>query len=851
MHILFSIFAVFAISLPVGNLDRIRRAIEKMEYEKAYELIERARLKAPSDPGVDYFASLLYFTKPYDSYNLDSARKYVNNSIEKFSLIDEEASLDLKDDGITISVVEELGDDIRDRMYRQLQNNLNVVDIENFMAIYSRSPYEEELVFKRDSIVFLDVRNDDKIESYEGFLANYTTESYREISIVRLDELRFDELSKSANLESYYSFHRAYPTSKFLNQVEEFVFENSTKGHSPVAYRDFISFAREKKWKERAANLLFYLSGDPSILNRDSVLEVRNNQNVRLIPAMENGSFGFHNVDGLVHISYEFQDVSSDYKCTPTSSDWLLVETQSGGEIISKAGKKVLKNVDGFEDLGFGAVLVEKKDLKFVYHKSGLKILEEPVESAAVIGEKWIKVERNSRSSLVSFAGKYLTDFEFNDIYLLGDFWVFEKDGLIAVSNYDTVSKGLVGGGLALEFKFDDLELVEDAVLIGFRGDRECMLDSSLEFLIPWGEYEINPDASNWYLRNESGYRIYDQSLGDIRDEVHPYLETNYGWLALKTNEDWMLLPRSQKVSPSRGYDSLKLVNDYFTYAVKGDYQTLICSNGTVRQLNENELVRTFINKKDNILIEGEEELFVLDTAGNEMLSGNYDEVTFLNDTLIRTLGRKGYGLIHVNGETLLESEYDAINLDDQLALTLKRDRIGCLDLRTGVVVDPSSKARIEKINNLFTVKGEQGYGLVDSKKNTILSQNYQEILFWNDTSFLVESSNYWVIVTDGDVVVSDTLQSIRKIAEVEEETFWRFVFKGKYGIISNLNGVILEANYTDIVNIGIDQEPLFFADQHLDKAKFHVVSYIDPLGGLLFSKAYNKDDFERVLCDD
>ena len=51
------IFFVMPLSIEAGSLDRIRKALEKFEWEKASELIEKARNKEPGNPGLDFFSA--------------------------------------------------------------------------------------------------------------------------------------------------------------------------------------------------------------------------------------------------------------------------------------------------------------------------------------------------------------------------------------------------------------------------------------------------------------------------------------------------------------------------------------------------------------------------------------------------------------------------------------------------------------------------------------------------------------------------------------------------------------------------------------------------------------------------
>ena len=115
-------------------------------------------------------------------------------------------------------------------------------------------------------------------------------------------------------------------------------------------------------------------------------------------------------------------------------------------------------------------------------------------------------------------------------------------------------------------------------------------------FLIKFisGDHQINPDPSGWYIKSDEGYQLYDRDEQELMDEVHPYLETNAGWLALKTTEDWMLLPRNRELQPSRGYDSLKLVNDHAVLTMQRSGKQLLFSSGVSVPLGIDYTVRSF-----------------------------------------------------------------------------------------------------------------------------------------------------------------------------------------------------------------------------------------------------------------
>jgi len=840
--------------MPAGNLDRIRRAFEKLEYEKALELILKAYEKDPENAGTIYYAALLHASDSFNGFDLDTARILISTASQRFQNADEEAIEELAEDGVNRDGLATLSNSIRDRIYARAAENLSIESAEDFMQRYPGSPYQGKLIFQRDSIVFHKVRRNDLLGVYEDFLAKYSTTEFRKIAIDRIDELRYQVLTQSETLVDYYQFLQKYPDTKFRAKIEAFVFRVSTVDHQPESYVDFMEFAEGQKLKNRAADILYYLQREvPFSFDHpklDSIREIEKVKDLRFIPAMEDGKFGFHTSTGEIQIPYTYDDVGYEYKCDLVDDDWLFVSNENTNQIVTKNGVLVIEKLDKYTDLSFGAAIVEDSSGAYLYHKSGFKILETPIENAEVMNGRWIRVMKEGKWALVSYSGEFITEFEFSDIRIEGSFWIFEKNGQMAVYTEELIEMELRENGLDLEFKFDDFELVSEKMLIGFRGDRECMLDDQLNFLVPWGVYEITPDESRWYLKTSAGYRLYDHSEQDIMNQVHPYLETNFGWLVLKTDTDWILLPKDEIVEPSRGYDSLKLLNDYCAFANTDGDEKLIFTNGTEIALS-GETVQSFFNKPSHLLIADQEIRSVIDSEGVVLLQGRFDEITFFNDSLLKVKLDGKNGLMKLDSTYVIDMEYDAIDEDDGLILCLKDGMIGCVDLDSGTVIFPNYEARIEKLGPNYLVKMRGKFGVIDPNEDSILSFSYDEIKFWNDTSFLAKKDNFWNFLNHSEEEVEEPVAFLTELTSIEGETIWKYVKDGKYGMVSNLNGFLLAPEFTDIYNIGSDEEPVFFADQHLAKAEFHVVSYIDRFGELLLSKAYTKEEFDKILCDD
>lgn len=845
--ILFSQFLLF------GTIDRIQKAMDKKEYEKAHELILKGYEKEPGNPGISYYHSKLLFDEAYAKYHLDSARIAIEMALEKYNQASQELKEELSEEGITLDTIIFLHEKIRDRVFQNTLADFSIEKASSFEQRFPNSIYSDLLIYKIDSIEYREARLSNSQSALISFIADNPTSVFKPKADSLLDDLRFDELDKNGNLADYYHFHANYPSSRHNANVESYILRASTASHHPETYMDFIGLATTASLKKKAADILFYLSNKQDYLSHpksDSLRKVKSLSEVALYPAVQNGLYGFYDPQGQLRIQPLYTEISDAYKCVLTQDDWIYAENKNGGLILTKDGKVVLEGIDGYRSVSEEIGLILKDREWFLYHKSGFSILDQAVEDAEIIADKWIKVKSGNQWGLFSFLGLPIAELRYNDIYKLESFWIFEKNDLLAVYTEELILDEIEARGVTLEFKFDDIELVNENALIGFRRDRECLLDSTLNFRIPWGEYEIYPDEAGWYIKSANGYRVYDPSKDDLINRHFPYLESNNGWLALKTETDWILVPRKDDLPPSLEYDSIKLINDFAAVLVKGEKKTLQFISGEELDLKD-QRIQIFQNHEEFISLIDGENTTIFDGQGKEVVSGKFQRTTFLSDSLIRVQIRNKQGLMHVSGDWILNPVFDNINEKDGLVLTLIDGKIGCYDPSVKQLITTGYEARLERIKDHYLAKQDGKLGIIDRAKNEIISFNYDEITYWNDTSYLVRKEGQFLIINEAEEPVYDPIERIELLVSNDDHSIYKIVKNGKYGLISNQHSELLKSEFTDIMNIGSENEPLIFADQHLDKAGFHVVSYVDERGELILSKAYTKKEFEGILCDD
>ncbi|MEQ9304457.1 MAG: WG repeat-containing protein, partial [Marinoscillum sp.] len=522
----------------------------------------------------------------------------------------------------------------------------------------------------------------------------------------------------------------------------------STASHKAEKYKEFISFSSTSSLQKKAADIMYYVLDKEDITihpKKDSLQNVLNILPNKVFPVIEKGLLGFYDQSGKQQITNLYTEIPETAKCQLTSDDWVFVKKNETGFIITKAGQIVLEHVDEYRSISLDVGLVRHEERWYLYHKSGFKIIDQSIQDADVLANKWIKVKQKDKWGLYTFLGLPIAESIYDDIFKTESFWVFEKNGLLAVYTEQLILKEIEEKGLSLEFKFDDIELVNENALIGFRDYRECLLDSTLNFLVPWGNYEINPESSGWYLKSDLGYRLYNESEEEVMDRHYPYLESNEGWLALQTETDWMLIPRTKGLSPTRGYDSIKLVNTFAAILIENGSKSLLFSSGENLQIDDKQ-IRTFQNHSEFISITDASNTRIYNAEGKELVSGKFENTTFLNDSLVRVQIRGKHGLIHINGDWILNPLFDSIDEKNGLMLTLIKGKIGCYDPQINQLIAAEYDARVERLANYYLVKKDGKYGVIDHVKSEILSFSYDEIKTWNDSSYLVKIENQYLI---------------------------------------------------------------------------------------------------------
>jgi hypothetical protein len=93
-------------------------------------------------------------------------------------------------------------------------------------------------------------------------------------------------------------------------------------------------------------------------------------------------------------------------------------------------------------------------------------------------------------------------------------------------------------------------------------------------------------------------------------------------------------------------------------------------------------------------------------------------------------------------------------------------------------------------------------------------------------------------------------ISEIKTIKDTPEEKLIIINKEGNYGVVSSKEGIVIPIKFSDIVNVGSKDKPMYFTEKHVQEASIFVVIYYDSAGKMLRKEVYEQDDYERIYCD-
>jgi hypothetical protein len=855
---------------------RAFKMLEKGEYDKLIELLDKSIEKDSINTGAKYVYSLLYLTPKFPGYDIDKSYRFINEAIDDFALHDEKMIEDLAKLDINEASLNQQKLQVEQHAFRRAKAKHTIDDYNFFIKEFDAAIQSDSAVSFRNEIAYDDAVKADTYEAFQHFMHTYPEAAQIEEAREKYEELLYFSMTKDKKLESYERFLRNNANTPYRDDAEKNIFEIYTADNDLDSYMTFIEKYPESVMRKKALDLLYHTYKEHSsargfsnkfniLREQDSLMQIVQAEVGHLMAIFELELYGFSKLTGEKLIDFTYSKIDEDYYCGRIAQDYLEVEKDGIPMIVSRKGGIIFKGeYDSVKDLGCGALKIERDGYFGVYHKSGFQMLDFNYVDVGLVANAFIKFKFNGKWGLKSFSNRDILPPVHDEIFSEGRFVIIEDDGLFAIQNVENLAKAADLLKPKLDFRYDDYELVYSSQLLLFKDDMETVMDLDLKENLKLDEQNFYEFYGGWLVKKDNHYKVYDQIFYPLSDLEFNYIDYNKSRAALKYQNKWGIYNSDTEFPKTFSYDSVRFLSEQIGIIIHGDTTFAIFDNDSIIDISysrETRLLRpSSVEQNDEnkeaqyLLTKTSKGIYkVFNIYGVEILEGKYTSVESLGYEylLVEKSGKKG--LFHKSGKLALKVSYDAIgNYDKGYVSTLINGKFGIYHYSKNVFLSTKYQKRLTPFGNRYFI-GSKGssLGLVDLDNKDVTGYKFDQILDWNDSVALVNEDGEWKLFDiKNDSYLFEGISEYKVLRDDEEEKILLITKESKSGILSNKYGVVVGATFNDIINIGTRETPVYFCEKFIIEADFYVVIYYDAKGKILRKQIFTEpEEYDKIYC--
>jgi hypothetical protein len=860
--ILCSLFFIAFLSTAfyLANLKRILRQIEKGNFERALELLQEELVEEPHNPGIKWIYADLLSTDTLPYYDLDLARTYIFQALDDYDSATNEFLEDFNDQGLDRNTLLSTNRKIRELSFLKIQALNTPEDYQQFFNWYPDSDLSTIAIKRRDSLAFLQTAKVNTWEAYSQYASQYPYSAYHREAMKRYHTLLYQDKTRLDRLNDYIEFVRSYPESPYLEEALEIIWKRSVITHTKAAFQEFIAaFPEAYSLKIKCLDYLFHL--DPSTVytydafsshpRLDSLIELQQRANLSLFPVYLNNKLGFMDLESNWVIKPEWERLSETRGwCNHSQSTIYAVQNSLQSHLINRLGKKLKpRGFDAYQELGKGLLEISKDNKIEVWHLAGDLIFSNLDDVIALYDGQWLAVKQGDKWGIGTVTGEMLTPFSYDQIEQQGPFVIFQKGGRTGLSTYSAMIRATPKDPLPVILNYDEFEMINDTLVIGFNDDQEALLDQDQKVLIPLGLYEIVPGRIPYANKGDT-YQLFDRNLiSRLGGAGFNRIQVSDQWLAAKLKE-WTLIGGEEEIL-LRALDTAYLVGDKMAYVADASRKAVLFANGKAIEISNEEILIRLIGTDEHqfLWMQEDDQTVVINPEADTLWSQDgLEEVSLLGDSLFLVEKGNRKGVVNQAGEIIIPIKYEALQLEDELIITLEDGNIGMYDVFAGVSIDPDYQSVFKKIGKYYRTRTSDGYGLLNEEGSEALDFNFKAIEFLNDSVVWTRTDSTWNVlhVPSQEILISGVLK-YEMLPQKDESMIFRVLTRNGYGILDQTVQFLIPPEFSDIQGEG---RPVFIAEKTFSEADYYIIIWYHRDGKKIFSFAYREEEYLQISCD-
>jgi len=815
------------------------KSIRLARYEKANKQVRKLLSKDSTNAVAQYVLATYYFVSQNPAYNIDSAYRYTMTSWRNFSNASPKSRERMKRFPLDSTVLIAIRMKIDSTAFERARTSNTEESYSFFLSNFPYATAREQAIELRHEAAFKESLKKNTREAFRYFLDQYPQAPQIEIAKIHYEKLLFDHETKSRRWEDYQKFVRQYPNSPHREEAIQKIFLIRTASGEVSDYQSFINEFGVHLLSKRAQSIIDHLD----ITDADS----SKSSGPFLIPILHDGKFGFMNTRGEEVIKPTYDEIDASYKCGNITDQLLAIE----GRAVSSIGLEISAHkIDQLEPLGNGFWLAGTDNCVRVIHQSGFSIGDDCIDDAKVIAGKYLALKKGSAWTLWAMNGLRITEAYFDNLMNVGDVVVFQKDGRFRFATTRTVAVSANQQPLKLSDPFDEFKTWQPLKIWLRAGQFEGVVDQGLNVFIGFERGNLEQTFFG-AKRATTGIQLYDDS-GNKTMLVND-VQLQKPWVIAKTAQDWLFRNESASKLKHASFDTVRFAGP-FVVAIRNDSTTIFFDQRTSKKLTSNESFE-FIPGQDSsayLVINTPKSKTLYDQRGRKVFTFVGDKIQHAGQQYFIVFKRDKKGLIGPGGKNLTPIEFDAIgSLRNGSISLLKSMRFGMYDVRSQkVIVADYAKNVVPYNKECLTAFKNGAWGFIDWKNKPIGKFEFEEIQYWNDSLALVKKNTQWLMIElKSQRVLFEGIKELKFIRDTPAEKLAIIEQDKKFGVISNRKGIVIPLNFSDLVNVGSAEEPIFFTEKHVEEASVFVVIYYSSEGKFLRKEVYEAEDYERIYC--
>ncbi len=825
------------------------------KWESAQRLLQKSLQKDPANLEATYTLANWYFTPANPDFQIDSAYRYVNQSIINYDSLparDKDRVHKFPIDSLILHHLKGAIDSAAFVRAKQINTEESYLQ---FLKSFPAALQIDNARELRDEVSFLEALKVNTHQSFQSYLLRYPQSHRAKEATERYDKLLFEEKTKNKKLDSFKSFLKEYPASPYADEAQQQVFEIATASGEP---EDFINYQNEypsTRQSKLVNDILFHLYKEreeiiPATVLTDSLKRVMDLDARFWIPFLKNGMFGFMDQTGAELLAPQFHEVRDEYKCGPVADD--ILSLPDG--YFSRTGKKLANHTASVHAIGSGFLIVDDQDCMKLIHKSGRVIIDDCFDDYEMVDDNFIAALRDDYYTLYTLAGRPLPLTGITRVGYAEGLILLTRSGKKVINTIEQLAALADGHAFHDELVFDEVLAVDKNLLLVRNSGMEGLLDATLNYVVPLDRHTLTKTSFGFIEQHNSQVTVHGLT-DELENKPYDNITFYRNWLVLFQADKKHLYDIPSRKLIASDADSVWFDRS-LAFLDKNNLRKVYLSPNHAIDLPADSKIN-FIASRDSVQFFFNENkkkriVFRLD-KGEPLFSTEYlIEESLGVDYFIVSKGNKK-GVLGRNGKTIVPVEMETIILTDKHHLSLLKDKkFGLFDLQSGKYFKPVYERNLIPMNKMNLIVYKDGfYGLIDQKAKPATAFEYSEVQAWSDSVIWVKKDFQWKLINyHTQKVLLDRVKGFTWIRNSEDEKIIRIHRENYFGIVSNKRGVVIAPTLTDVINLGTVDHPFYFTEKQVEEAGIFVVLYYDHTGKLVRKQAYEEEEYDRILCE-